>query len=166
MKYENFTFFYTRKHPFSNLHPAKFKATDGLYYSCLEQYIMAEKARLFGDQRIRNAILSSEDPYEHKRLGRKVKGFDQEIWERTRIDIVYRGAYLKFTQNPKMLLKLIETKGTLLAEASPTDLVWGVGLSEDDPRILDQKNWTGKNLLGETLTRLRDYLIEPTVFEI
>jgi len=39
-------------------------------------------------------------------------------------------------------------------------LVWGVGLSEDDNKILDPKNWVGENLLGKILVDVRESLIE------
>lgn len=159
--YTKYTFFYKTRHPFSNWHPAKFKGPDGIYYNCTEQYMMAEKARLFGDEETRAKILEATDPREQKALGRQVKGFDSKVWNEKCKDIVYQGCYLKFTQNPKMLMKLIETKGTLLVEASPYDKIWGIGLAEDDPRINDPKNWQGTNWLGEVLTKLRDVLIEP-----
>ena len=43
--------------------------------------------------------------------------------------------------------------------ASPTDRIWGIGLTEDDPRAWNKKSWRGRNLLGEVLTRVRDRLM-------
>ena len=41
---------------------------------CMEQYMMAGKAELFGDQEIREQILKCSDPKQIKALGRKVRG--------------------------------------------------------------------------------------------
>ena len=128
---------------------------DGLTYSCAEQFMMAEKARLFGDEAIRAKIVASSAPREHKALGRQVAGFDHAVWERARLDIVVRGNLAKFGQNPAMLAALLATGDRLLVEASPLDRIWGVGLRADDPRIHDRANWNGQNLLGEALMRVR-----------
>ena len=37
--------------------------------------------------------------------------------------IVWRGNQAKFTQNPELLQLLLDTRGTTLAEASPTDCI-------------------------------------------
>jgi ribA/ribD-fused uncharacterized protein len=158
MNYTKYTFFYSR-HPFSNWHPSKFVDQDGIEYNCSEQWMMSEKARFFGDDIIREMILVSKDPSEQKDLGRRVKNFNSSSWELVAKDLVYKGLFYKFTQNDSMLKKLLETKGTLIVEASPYDKIWGIGLAENDKRIHDPKNWLGKNWLGEVLTKLRDDLI-------
>jgi ribA/ribD-fused uncharacterized protein len=156
MSYTEYTFFYRMRHPFSNWYRCKFKDSEGTEYNCSEQYMMAEKAKLFGDNKIREQILASRDPKEQKELGRKVQNFDSTKWEAECKKIVYRGCYLKFSQDPRILETLLATNGTLLVEASPYDKIWGIGLGEDDPLIHDPKNWKGTNWLGEVLTQLRD----------
>jgi ribA/ribD-fused uncharacterized protein len=122
--------------------------------------MMAEKAKLFGDEETREEILFSKDPGKQKELGRKVKNFNSDVWTENAKKIVYNGCHLKFTQNPKLLKTLLDTEGTLLVEASPYDKIWGIGLGEDDPKIHDPKNWRGTNWLGEVLTDLRDNLLK------
>lgn len=128
---------------------------DGVTYRCAEQFMMAEKARLFGDEAIRAKILASASPRAHKALGRRVSGFDQAVWERSALDIVVRGNRAKFSQNPAMRAALLATGDKLLVEASPLDKIWGVGLRADDPRVHDRATWRGQNLLGEALMRVR-----------
>ncbi|CAB4175443.1 NADAR [uncultured Caudovirales phage] len=158
-QYTKYTFFYRTRNPFSNWHPCTFEDEEGNEYNCSEQWMMAGKAKLFGDEETREDILFERDPGKQKALGRKVKNFDSSIWNEFAKQIVYDGCYLKFTQNPKLLAFLLETEGTLLVEAAAYDTVWGIGLSEDDPKIHDPKNWRGTNWLGEVLTQLRDDLI-------
>ena len=66
------------------------------------------------------------------------------------------GNYAKFTQNPAMKHHLLSTGNKRLAEASPLDPVWGIGLRADDPRANDPRQWRGKNLLGEALSAVRE----------
>lgn len=128
---------------------------DGVTYRCAEQFMMAEKARLFGDEATRAKILASESPREHKALGRAVKNFDGAVWDAACLDIVVRGNLAKFGQDPRLRAALLATGDKLLVEASPLDKIWGVGLRADDPRIHDPANWRGQNLLGEALMRVR-----------
>ena len=69
---------------------------------------------------------------------------------------VLSGNYTKFTQNPAMKHHLLSTGNKRLAEASPLDPVWGIGLREDDPQANDPRQWRGKNLLGEALSAVRE----------
>lgn len=156
-KYDKYTFFYKTRHPFSNWHPANFEDQNGVKYNCSEQYMMYQKAILFGDLDAANDILFARYPKEQKEIGRRVKNFDHKAWDSKAKQIVYEGCKLKFSQNPSMKKVLMETKGTLLVEASPYDRIWGIGLAENDPGIHDPLNWNGLNWLGEVLTELREY---------
>ena len=51
-------------------------------YSCAEQFMMAEKNRLFNEHRAAELIMSSPDPRTHKRIGRGVRNFDSAAWDR------------------------------------------------------------------------------------
>lgn len=157
-----FTFFW--RGPFSQWHICKF-TVDGVEYNCAEKYMMAEKARLFQDDEVLHQILEASSPRRQKDLGRSVRNFDETKWNEVARDIVYRGNMAKFTQNPDLWKCLKETEGTELAEASPFDRVWGIGLSEDDPRALDKKTWLGKNWLGEVLTKVRDDILSGVTDE-
>ncbi|UPK45063.1 NADAR family protein [Paenibacillus pabuli] len=152
---EKFTFFWRTASPFSQWHPADF-TVNGVHYTSAEQYMMHQKALLFGDQIIAEKILKASSASVQKKLGRQVSGFDQTVWEAECKRIVYEGNEAKFTQNEQLLTTLLATCGTTLVEASPDDRIWGVGLAEEDPRIRSRRTWRGTNWLGEILTRLRE----------
>ncbi len=120
--------------------------------------MMAEKARLFGDSEIREKILRSGSPGAAKQLGREVRGFDQDIWERERFDIVVKGNVQKFSQNQELGKFLIDTKKRILVEASPVDRIWGIGLDATSEFANVPSKWRGLNLLGFALMEVRDYL--------
>lgn len=156
---EKFTFFWSG--PFSQWHPSFFKI-GGITYNCAEQYMMAEKARLFRDGKNLVKIMSTSNPKDQKRYGRQVQNFNEIKWNSVARNIVYRGNYAKFTQNPELKKKLIETAGTTLVEASPYDTIWGIGLAKEDPRTKNRSEWLGTNWLGKTLTKLRNDIIKES----
>lgn len=155
---EKFTFFWSTKSPFSQWHPSPF-VIDGNAFNCAEQYMMYEKAWLFGDEDTAHQILAATSPETQKQLGQKVAPFNQEMWDKHCKQIVHDGNFEKFTQNEELLWKLMATKGTTLVEASPVDVIWGVGLAENDPEIHNREMWRGTNWLGEILTDLREELL-------
>jgi ribA/ribD-fused uncharacterized protein len=152
---EKFTLFYGG--PFSQWNrgfPYQFEV-DGINYNCAEQYMMAEKARLFGDKEVEKQIMAASHPRDQKAIGRLVKNFDADRWNLVARNIVYEGSYAKFTQNEGLKMELLETEGTTLVEASPYDAVWGVKLAQDNPDCHDRSKWKGTNWLGEVLDRVR-----------
>ena len=106
---------------------------DLVEYNCVEQFMMASKARLFSDDTALSAILASDDPREQKRLGRQMRHFDHELWQSECENIILHGNLAKFSQIEEMHLGLIQTGDRRLAEASPHDKLWGIGLSSCDP---------------------------------
>ena len=103
--------------------PSSF-AVDGGSYSCAaQQYMMAEKARLFQGHDVAERVMASPDPGEHKRLDRGVQNVDCTIWDRVREDSVLAGTFAKPTQNPTVKQHLLRTGTNGLAEASPFDPV-------------------------------------------
>jgi hypothetical protein len=131
---------------------------DGVTYNCAEQFMMASKARLFGDHEVERQIMATSSPKQQKALGRKVSGFDETVWNRECIGLVVRGNMAKFGQNPDLRETLLATGDKTLVEASPMDRIWGVGLRADDGRILDRSQWRGQNLLGRALVEVRERL--------
>jgi hypothetical protein len=131
---------------------------EGVKYNCCEQYMMAEKAKLFGDERVLALIMKATDPYDQKMLGRDVSPFNKDKWEAIAREVVYKGNYAKFTQHPDLRQKLMDTGDKVIVEASPDDRIWGIGLRSSDPRAQDPKTWRGTNWLGEAIMRVREQL--------
>jgi len=154
---EKFTFFWSG--PFSQWHPSPFQI-NGVWYNCAEQWMMAEKARMFNDDEILKKIMSAVDPQDQKAYGRQIRGFMKEKWDAAARKIVFEGSYAKYTQNPDLKRELLATAGTTLVEASPEDCIWGIGLNKRDPKALNRATWRGTNWLGETLTKLREILLQ------
>ena len=141
----------------SNWYPSAF-TKDGITFSTMEQYMMYRKAVCFGDVKVAEQILATEDVAEIKALGRLVSGYDESLWNGVRQIVVYEGLLAKFSQSPDLRKQLKETGSAVLAECAVKDRIWGIGLSMHDPDRLDQVKWKGQNLLGYTLMMVRDRL--------
>ena len=118
--------------------------------------MMAEKARLFGDEASRIAVLDAKTPAIAKELGRGVSGFDDAVWLEHRVAIVRAGNLAKFSQNAGAKQALLATEGQVLVEAAPRDNVWGIGLGRENVLAQDPRTWRGLNLLGFALMWVRD----------
>ena len=118
---------------FSQWFPAEF-VVDDVAYNSTEQYMMAEKARVFGDDDIRQKMLASNDPKEIK------------------------GNLHKFRQNPELCQFLLDTGEKILVEASPYDTIWGIGMQESEAGVDNPENWKGTNFLGFALMEVRGIL--------
>ena len=133
-------------------------AVDGITYRSAEHWMMAEKARLFGDENTLAMILAAKSPAEAKKLGRLIQGFVPEAWEAHKMKIVVDGNLHKFSQNPALRQFLGLTNDRVLVEASPVDTIWGIGLAADSADAADPSRWQGPNLLGFALMEVRDQL--------
>ncbi len=131
---------------------------NGITYHTAEQYMMSQKAKLFRDEEIFESIMQADNPGEYKKLGRKIRNFDSEIWNKNKFSIVVNGNMLKFSQNEKLKDFLLSTGGRVLVEASPYDCIWGIGKSMSDKNIENPLTWKGENLLGFALMEVRERL--------
>lgn len=144
---------------FSQWYHAPFEES-GQIYPTAEHYMMAEKARLFGDDEQLSAVLKAKSPGEAKACGRKVLGFDEKVWRQHRFDIVVKASVLKFGQDPALRDYLVGTGKRVLVEASPRDKIWGIGLAADHEHSDVPARWNGLNLLGFALMEARAQLSE------
>ncbi|OKI07189.1 hypothetical protein A6A06_36440 [Streptomyces sp. CB02923] len=142
---------------FSQWWPSPF-TVDGVRYATAEHWMMACKARLFGDAEAEQRALSAGHPKRAKDAGRSVRGFDGAQWERHRFGYVADGSFHKFGQDAALRDHLLGTGTRVLVEASPLDRIWGIGLAADDERAQDPARWRGLNLLGFALMEARQRL--------
>lgn len=150
---------------YSQWYRSPFKV-DGVEYRTAEHYMMAGKAVTFGDNEALLDILSERDPAKVKAIGRRIKGWDDAKWAQVRFQVVCRGSYEKFRQDPLLTQQLILTAGSEIVEASPYDKIWGVGLGEEEAlafwkqaqNSVPATPWPGLNLLGKALMVARDML--------
>ncbi len=131
---------------------------DGMVFNCNEQFMMYKKAELFDDGFALEHIMNSNNPAVQKSWGRRVKNFDKKEWEKIAQDVVLSANWAKFTQHKDLRKQLIDSGDKIIVEASPTDCVWGIGMSCDDPGITDPKNWRGTNWLGAAIMEVRNAL--------
>lgn len=130
----------------------------GVEYRCAEQWMMAEKARMFGDREMLAAIMGTDSPKQMKAYGRAVRNFQKKVWDARCYSLVLEGNLAKFSQDPALLQYLLSTAPRILVEASPMDRIWGIGIGKNNSDAQDPTKWRGRNLLGFALTEARDRL--------
>ena len=149
---ETFTFFWNG--PFSNWFLRDIVIDDRVF-NCCEQYYMYKKALHCGDLQTAIKIIDASDPKMQKRYGREVKSFIPDRWDSISRDIMFRANMAKYTQHDDLKKLLCGTEG-MMAEASPYDKLWGIGLAEFIAASTPPRLWPGKNWLGLILTEIRD----------
>ena len=97
-----------------------------------------------------------------KALGRRVKDFDDDSWRPVRAQVLYIALRHKFTQSEQLQQRLLDTGLRTLAEASPVDRLYGIGASSSEAMHMHPLQWTGGNLQGDMLMRLRGTLRAAT----
>jgi len=173
-----FVFFHSEKEEqtgfLSNWYPCNFQGTaSGQKFCMVEQYMMARKARAMGDKEAEKKIMEyTSDSFvvngqvdwnaihkttgEIKALGREVKNFKQEVWDKHKFTIVKTALIYKFAQNEYLRNMLFATGDAVLVETSLNDRVWGIGFAAQDA-LANVKQW-GENLLGKALMGVRTQL--------
>lgn len=139
----------------SNFYPCKFEF-NGKTFNFSEQCFMYQKAILFNDFEIAKQVLNETDVRKIKALGRKVKNFNNELWDKHKEDFMFNACYAKFSQNDKLKDFLLSTGNHEIVEASPVDNIWGIGFSSDN--AMENVDKWGQNLLGKVLMKVREDL--------
>lgn len=139
----------------SQAFPCKMQV-DGYKYNSAEQYMFAQKARLMGDRATFSKIMNERNPIKLKSLGRRVRPWNQDKWEKNRFKIILEANTHKFAQNPRLAKKLKATGKRTLAQASERDFILGIGIHIKD--AIAGKSWRGMNMLGKVLMKVRKNL--------
>lgn len=145
---------------FSQWYPSEFTDEKGRLFHCCEQWMMVNKAELFGDVETARKIMLAKTPAECKELGRAVSPFDPKLWDERAPEIVLRGNLMKFSQNPDLWAALDATGERLLVEAASYDKIWGIGLGAEAALAMGPELWPlhGRNELGKATTATRSTL--------
>lgn len=139
---------------------------DGIMFTSSEQAYMFFKAFHFNDMESVLSIMRETNPAKCKKLGRKVKNFDDNEWKIVCMDYMEKVCTEKFRQNISLLQYLTNTNDKILVEASPWDCYWGIGLYPDSVLRFDEANWRGLNKLGIVLMNVRKKLCIPELLNL
>lgn len=129
---------------------------DEIVYNCVNQYLMAEKAKLFHDVEMLELIMGEYNPIKQRQYGRQIKGFDAARWDAIHLDRLYMGNIAKFTQDRYALHYLLDTGSKYLVEASRFDRNIGIGFSIHN--AMENRDKWGNNMGGIILMKIRNNL--------
>jgi len=135
----------------------------GQVYQSAKQAVYAELAKSFQDQASLEKIMSAESADDIQYEIEDVPG-DLEAnkvkWNAEMKRLIADINHLKFTQYPELALRLLQTQESKLGAYLPDDTLLGIGISIDSVQSQNPINWTGQNLLGQTLMDIRRHLRE------
>lgn len=135
---------------FSNFHPI-----GGDQANTSEKLYMGLKAMAFHDMETLQLINHAVTPRIAKKLGRQVKGFNEEVWDKLKISAMMSALHTKFACCEEFREALRQSGNSFLVEASPVDKIWGIGFPAETA-LKNIDNW-GQNLLGKCLMGIRHY---------
>ena len=146
--------FFGELNPFSNFHTAPF-TIEGIWFHSSEQWIQYQKAKLFNDDMTTGKILNSTTPLEYKIVSKEIINYDPECWRDKAESLCDIGINAKFAQNENLMKLLVATGNKTITECA-FDHLWGNGIPLQNEDCLDESRWTGDNLLGNILMRIRE----------
>ena len=117
---------------------------DGKIWPTSEHYYQAQK---FAGTEFEEICRRLPSPREAFELTRRPDVPVDAHWDEKKLDVMKIAVKAKFTQNPELAERLLETGNAQLIENAPIDAYWGIGA-----------NGNGKNMLGKILMDLRDLL--------
>jgi ribA/ribD-fused uncharacterized protein len=139
---------------FSNmsLHPIQI---DDEKFPSVEHYFQAMKAKEFKDEEVYEKIIQAKSAKAAKALGKKVKGFEKEVWDAKKDGYMQTGIKAKFVQHPELRKQLLETDKKIIGDANARNTYWGIGTSVSSEKAKHPSKWRGQNRIGKILMDLR-----------
>uniref|UniRef100_A0A914M7B5 NADAR domain-containing protein n=1 Tax=Meloidogyne incognita TaxID=6306 RepID=A0A914M7B5_MELIC len=153
-QHQNIFIFHSQRFGFDNRFRSCFTLL-GKTFSSVEQFFIWQKARFFGDLEIAEEVLMLDNPITIRRIGKRIRGYNQIEWNSVRNKVMYTGLWAKFTQNTQLFNQLRATGDGLIAQASASELYWSNGVCPKSARLKDPSQWEGENYLGKLLMELR-----------
>ena len=139
----------------SNFYPAPITDSSGCKHQTTEHYFHYCKAVTFSDAKAAAAIMAADTPLKAKRIGSKIKGYDDYIWGGLRRGVMRDALRLKAQQHAHIADMLRGTGSALIAEAAQDDVIWGIGLDAATAARTPRAQWPGLNLLGDSWMAVR-----------
>lgn len=164
---QQYILFFGTADVYSQFHPSEYTVVwkHGKYEYTVdvpfaEMFMMYAKAIVFGDEAAAEKILAAKTPAACKKLGRTVKNYDDDTWNRYAFDVVVTSNYYKFKSNKTWKKELIDTGDAILVEASSWDKKWGTGMTKEDTKryIVEHDEVPNGNLLGKAIMKVRELL--------
>ncbi|PAV88147.1 hypothetical protein WR25_17758 [Diploscapter pachys] len=152
------------QHWLSNMSPSPI-TIDEVTYPSVEHYYQACKVYLLGNNDLSSKISTVKNPQQTKSQARKLlngvatKEKVEEWKMKDAPKILQYALKVKFTQNPELRKKLLETKDAILAHAFKNDSVFATGCGE-----ADVKKWAEEKS-GELVKIPVDFTEDPDKFK-
>ena len=97
----------------------------------------------------------ASSPFECKNLGKKIQGYDENVWKEHAEGIALKGTFEKFRQNTNITHKALVDKD--IYEAS-VDTLWGIGVHIKSHNVLNRNTWSGDGIMHRVYARVREQL--------
>lgn len=142
---------------------------------CSEQAIMIIKAIIMKDYTTVEDLLNINNPSSEtndndikifckriKEIGRRIKNFNQKIWNNYLPEIVIRILLEKFRSNnmKSLIMQDITDVQSVFAEAASYDNIWGIGVDDKELEAHRIISWKGYNMLGYGITAISRYYLQ------
>lgn len=141
--------------PFSNWYRGLEIKYQGFVFDNSEALFMYLKCKFFNQEELALEVTENQDPAKVKKIGRKIKNYNEKSWAESRVGYMKLVQVMKFGQHPELNKILLATGDKQIIEASPLDNIWGVGMYSTHPDVEDPEKWKGQNLLGKVLESVR-----------
>ena len=127
-------------------------------FNSVENYFQYQKACHLGDSNAADLIMSSDDPVQQMRIGRRLPE-DKQLWNDTIAEQTMEiGIKAKFEQDPGLKTQILQTGSKLFINCNRYEKFWANGLGLNDKNAHMKNLWKGANKLGNILVSVRQNL--------